>query len=155
MEDLKLVTYCGLYCDLCAQRGRIPRQANVLRESMVKGGYEFWGKELPEFNEFWKFLADLCDPEKSCPGCRQEGGPPFCSIRKCARKRKVDICVFCEDYPCKRVLAIAKGYPTLIADGKRMQEIGIEAWIQEQKKRAKTGFAYADIRCHPYEVPRE
>ena len=155
MKDLKLVTYCGLYCDLCAQRGRIPHQANVLRESMVKEGYEFWGKEVPGFNKFWKFLNNLCDPEKACPGCRQGGGPPFCSIRKCARERKVDICIFCEDYPCNRILAIAKGYPTLIADGKRMQEIGIKAWIQEQKERVKTGFAYADIRCHPYEVPGE
>jgi len=53
------------------------------------------------------------------------------------------------------VLEIAKGYPTLIADGQRMREIGIEAWIQEQEKRAETGFAYVDIRCYPYSVPEE
>jgi hypothetical protein len=34
-------------------------------------------------------------------------------------------------------------------------KIGIEAWIQEQKERSKTGFVYADIRCHPYNVPRD
>jgi hypothetical protein len=155
MEGLKLVTYCGLYCGLCAERGRIPRQANLLRESMAKEGYEFWGKELPGFEEFWTFLRNLCGPDKACPGCRQGGGPPFCSIRKCARERGVDICPLCEEYPCKRVLEIAKGYPTLIADGKRMQEIGLEAWVQEQEERAKTGFAYVDIRCHPYKVPEE
>jgi len=155
MDSLKLVTYCGLYCGLCAQHGRIPRQANALRESMVKEGYESWGKEISGFNECWKFLTDLCNPDRACPGCRQGGGPPFCSIRKCARERKVDICVFCEEYPCRRVLEIARGYPTLIADGKRMQELGIEAWIQEQQEREKTGFAYADIRCHPYSVPEK
>jgi len=151
VDNLKLVTYCGgLYCGLCAEHGRIPRQANALKESMTKEGYEFFGKKLPGFNDFWKFLTDLCDPDKACPGCRQDGGFPSCSIRECAREREVDICVFCEEYPCERVLELAKAYPTLLADGKRMQEIGVEAWIQEQEERAKTGFAYADIR-----VPEE
>lgn len=94
MNALRFVTYCGLYCGLCAQRGRIPQQAKALRESMVKEGYEVWGKEFPGFNNFWKFLNDLCNPDQVCSGCRQEGGPPFCSIRKCAQERKVDICVF-------------------------------------------------------------
>ena len=47
------------------------------------------------------------------------------------------------------------GYPTLIADGKRIKKIGIDAWIEEQEERVKTGFAYADIRCYPHEVPDE
>ncbi len=34
----------------------------------------------------------------------------------------------------------------LIADGLRQREIGLEAWIEEQDERCKTGFAYADIR---------
>lgn len=155
MDDLKLVAYCGLYCKLCAQRGRIPCQANTLRETMSKEGYEFWGKEIPGFNGFWDFLNNLCEPEKACPGCRQGGGPPFCTIKKCAQEHKVDVCVFCEEYPCKRVLGIAKGYPTLIADGKRIKEVGMEKWIQEQEERSKTGFAYADIRYHPYDIPTD
>jgi len=122
---------------------------------MSKEGYEFWGKELPRFKDFWAFLTDLADPDRSCPGCRQNGGPPFCSIRKCAREKKLDICVLCEKYPCHRILGIAKGYPTLIADGKRMREIGVEAWVKEQEERARTGFAYVDIRCYSYEVSEQ
>jgi hypothetical protein len=53
------------------------------------------------------------------------------------------------------VLEIAKGYPTLLSDGKRMKEIGIEAWVGEQNARAETGFVYSDIRCYPYNVPNE
>jgi hypothetical protein len=122
---------------------------------MANEGYEFWGQELSGFTEFWGFLTDLCDPDRACPGCRQGGGPPFCGIRKCACQRGVEICTLCKEYPCERVLEIAKGYPTLIADGQRMREIGIEAWIQEQEKRAETGFAYVDVRCYPYNVPEE
>jgi hypothetical protein len=155
MADLRLVTYCGLYCGLCAQRGRIPRQAHALRESMAKEGYEFWGKELPGFTEFWSFLERLCDPDKAHPSCRQGGGPPFCSIRKCARGRGIELCPDCADYPCERLRALERGYPTLISDGRRMKEIGIVQWIAEQEERARVGFAYVDIRCHPYDVPSE
>jgi hypothetical protein len=153
MDNLEFITYCGLYCGLCSNRGRIPRQANALRETMAQDGWDKWGAERPGFSEFWKFLTNLCDPDKTGPGCRQDCGAPFCSIRKCARDKKIDVCVFCEEYPCKRVLEIAKGYPTLISDGKRMKKIGIEAWVGEQKARAETGFVYSDIRCHPYNVP--
>ena len=155
MEDLEFVTYCGLYCGLCGERARIPARACALREAMVKEGYEFWGSGLPRFGDFWGFLIDLCDPDHACPGCRQGGGPPFCAIRKCAPGRGVDVCPFCDEYPCERALAIAKGYPTLLADGQRMREIGLERWIEEQQERAGTGFAYADIRCYPYSVPEQ
>jgi len=155
MDNLKFVTYCGLYCELCGNHGRIPQQAKTLRDSLAKEGYDNWGKEIPGFEEFWKFLLNLSDPDKNAPGCRQGCGAPFCSIRKCAREKKIDVCVFCEEYPCKRVLGIAKGYPKLIADGKRMKEVGIETWLREQRERAKTGFAYCDIRYYPYTVPKD
>ena len=58
-----------------------------------------------------------------------------------------------ETYPCERILGLAQGYATMLADGKRMKAVGIDAWIAEQEERRKAGFAYADIRCYPYEVP--
>lgn len=149
------VTYCGLYCNLCSSRGRIPQRAQSLRDSMAEEGYELWGGEIPRFTEFWTFLTDLCSPEKACPGCQKGGGPPLCSIRKCCQERQYDVCAFCDDYPCHRITALAKGYPTLIADGERMKRIGIDAWVEEQEKRVKTGFVYADIRCYPYTVPED
>jgi len=119
---------------------------------MQKEGYEHWGQEIPGFKEFWKFLSGLGEFEAKCSCRNGKCGPPFCGIRKCAREKGVDVCVFCEEYPCGRILGIAKGYPMLLADGKRMKEIGMEAWIKEQEERRKTGFAYVDIRCYPYEV---
>lgn len=156
MADMRNVTYCGLYCSLCGERARVPQRAAALRESLAKEGWEQWGREeYPGFDSFWSFLNGLCDPDTACPGCRQGGGPPFCGIRKCAQSRHIDACPMCADYPCEMVLCLAKGYPTLVADGKRMCEIGPEAWILEQEERARTGFAYVDIRCHPYDVPGE
>ncbi|MBU7014901.1 MAG: DUF3795 domain-containing protein [Theionarchaea archaeon] len=155
MSNLENVTYCGLYCGLCSARGRIPHQAHALQKSMEEEGYPVWGKEIPDFEAFWSFLGRMCDPQKVCSGCRQGGGPPFCSIRICCSKNGLDVCVSCKEYPCHRIRGLAKGYPTLLADGLRIKEIGIEKWIEEQETRAKKGVVYADILCHPYEVPRD
>lgn len=153
MADLRLVTYCGLYCGLCSSCDRTPRQARDLHTTLRKEGMDQWGQHLPDFKEFWRFLGGLTEAGSRC-SCREGTcGPPFCSIRKCAPAKKVDACPFCDEYPCRRILGLAKGYVNLLADGQRMKEIGLDAWIREQEERRKTGFAYVDIRCHPYEVP--
>jgi len=155
MANLEQVTYCGLYCGLCAQRNRIPQRAASLRDALRKEGYENWGKELPHFVEFWSFLNNLADSEARC-SCRSgKCGPPDCSIRKCAQKKGVDTCPSCTVYPCDKIMAVAKGYPTLLSDAQRMKEKGVDVWIKEQETRAKTGFAYVDIRIQPYLVPQD
>ena len=152
---LKHIAYCGLYCGLCSARNRISKQASDLHKTMKNEGYEFWATEVPNFNEFWKFLSSSCNPDNCCPGCRDGGGPPFCGIRKCAQNRDIEICVDCDEFPCHRIEGLAEGYPTVISDSRRMKKIGIEKWVEEQKKRAETGFCYSDIRCYPYSVPED
>ena len=147
MPEITLLSLCGLHCDLCAQRSRIPRQAQALRESLHLEGLEYWGPSLPGFDGFQVFLANLCEPDKSCPGCRQGGGPPDCAVRACALDRGVQSCPFCPAFPCEPLQTFAKVYPTIIIDGARLATIGFEAWNAEQQQRAKTGFTYSDIRC--------
>jgi hypothetical protein len=150
-DNLRLVTYCGLHCDLCSSRGRMPKQAAALRDTMRTEGWEFWGNEVPGFKDFWQFLNGMID--KPCPGCRQGGGPPFCGIRKCARAKGLDLCIQCKEWPCSRIDGLAAGYVTLIADSERHKRIGTAKWLKEQEARAKTGYCHCDIRCHPYVVP--
>jgi hypothetical protein len=105
---------------------------------MRKDGWDLWGNEIPGFKDFWSFLKGLAEAESRC-SCREGTcGPPFCGIRKCARKKGIEICAFCGDYPCHRIQGLAKGYITMPADSQRMKEIGVEAWIQEQEERRKT-----------------
>jgi len=122
---------------------------------MQKEGWEYWGGEQTNFNEFWSFLNKLAGPEAECSCRLGKCGPPFCGIRKCAQKKGIEVCPFCNDYPCNKILGLARGYATLLADGQRMKEQGIDTWIKEQEERRMTGFAYSDIRYHPYEVPKE
>jgi hypothetical protein len=145
-EQLEFVTYCGLYCGLCAERTRIPGHAAALQAAMAEEGWPYWGPTMPDFVEFWRFLQGLTDG--GCPGCRADGGYPECPIRICARERGLDLCVYCPDFPCEHVEVFARRYPTLLADNRRLQVVGLARWLAEQEERARRGVVYADIR-HP------
>lgn len=149
------VTYCGFYCGLCAQCNRIPKRAEELRETMRKEGWDQWGNAFPEFKEFWSFLNGLVESKSRCSCRGGTCGPPFCGIRKYAQQKGIEMCPFCDEYPCNRILGVAKGYVIMLADSARMKAIGIDAWIAEQEERHKTGFAYVDIRCYPYDIPHQ
>jgi len=146
-DPLKLVAYCGLYCGLCAQKNRIPRQAAQLMETLHEEGFDDFYKYVPEmkknFPPFWKFLEELAKMDCSCKG---EGGPSNCEIRFCAKEKGVDTCPFCDEYPCVKVQRLSEHYATLVQDGRRMRKIGIKKWVEEQNERQKRGFAYSDIR---------
>lgn len=147
MADLKHVTYCGLYCKLCANMARIPQQAGELRETLRREGFQHFGESVYEdFSEFWKVLEALEESGESCPGCRGGCGWPQCPMRKCAREKGLDVCSQCDEYPCEHVQELARRYPNLIADGMRQREVGLDRWIQEQEARRQTGFCYSQIR---------
>ncbi|HDR06512.1 MAG TPA: DUF3795 domain-containing protein [Candidatus Coatesbacteria bacterium] len=156
MDPYRHVTFCGLYCGLCSSRTRVPKLARELKSCMAREGYPLWGAYVyPHFAEFWRALKGFCSADKVCPGCRQEGGPPACGIRKCAQRRGIITCPLCEEFPCGKIEMLAEGYHLLIPDGRRLKEISVEKWEKEQRERAKTGFCYVDVRCHPYTVPEE
>ena len=146
-DQLSLVGYCGLYCGLCTQRNRIPKQAKMLLQSLQEEGYDNWYEYVPRFKEtyptFRQFLQQLA--ESDCT-CRTGGGPPECRMRNCAQKKSVKVCPKCKEYPCALIEDHATHYPTVIQDGKRMQKIGVEKWVKEQEERAERGVVYADIR---------
>ena len=153
MDDKMLVSYCGLYCDLCSARFKVPEQARALRDSLHKADIEEYGPSEPNFNEFWAYLNDLADPQEN-RSCRAETcGHPWCAIRNCAKGRQLTVCADCADYPCEHILTLGRSEPTLIADGQRMQAIGLEAWIDEQQERRRLGFCYSDVRCGKCIVP--
>ena len=154
MEVKDLVAYCGLYCGLCDHRTKIPKHAVALIESMERAEYDDWGPSLPDFSEFWRFLKQLAVVDDS--RCCRVGkcGEGFCAIKRCTTEKGVRICVECDQYPCKWVTGLAKSEPTLLHDGKRIKEKGLEVWVQEQEERRRLGFCYADVRCLPSGFPK-
>jgi hypothetical protein len=147
-EDLlRLVGYCGCYCGLCGVRVCFPKHAKRLKDTLQQEGMDYWYRYVPSmratFPVFWKFLEDLTRYECSC---RSGGGPSTCKIRLCAKKKGISVCPFCDQYPCTLIENYNKVYPTTIEDGKRLKEIGLEAWVKEQEERAEKGFIYAHIK---------
>ncbi len=153
MANLRHVTYCGLYCGLCLNGGRIPRRAAELQDLLKKVKIELWGPDLPGYEGFRTFLDSLAEFEPRA-SCRERScGLEDCAIRACAEEQRVVACPLCTDYPCERIRTLAKRYPSLLCDGERLREIGVDAWVAEQEARKARGFAYVDIRYDPTDLP--
>ena len=147
MADLKYVAYCGLYCKQCTTLARIPQQAQALYNTMKREGYEFFGSyESPQFKDFWNYLERLTALDKWCPLCRGGCGNPGCEIRICAREKNQEICVYCDEYPCDFFDNLARQYSTLLGEGKKLKEIGINAWLEAQEERCSRGYCFTDSR---------
>ena len=152
-EKLNEVTYCGIYCLNCGVKNRLPERASALIETMKAGEWEEFGPSVEGFAPFWKFLNSLADTSVD-KGCRLNNcGNPECGIRLCAQEKGVEACPMCPDYPCDMIHTFVNSEPTLLFDGLRMREIGIEKWIEEQEARRRRGFSYDDIRCGRVEFP--
>jgi hypothetical protein len=149
MGKLKYVTYCGLYCRLCSNLARIPKQANQLGQTLKRGGWDSFGEFcMPGFKNFWEILNTFAELNESCQGCRGGCGDPECKIKKCAEEKNVNVCSECEDFPCESIKALARKFPTILFDGYRQKEVGLNQWILEQATRVEADFCYDDI-CYP------
>lgn len=155
MEDRMLVSYCGVYCDLCGARNDTPARAQALITTLKQAEMDQWAPGTPDFDEFWRFLNGLAKvPADKC--CRSgQCGAPNCAIRNCAKARKVEVCALCSDYPCDKIRIFAQSEPLLLHDGERIKKVGLDQWIEEQIARKKAGFDYGRVRCLPCIVPTE
>ncbi|MCU0522963.1 MAG: DUF3795 domain-containing protein [Anaerolineae bacterium] len=155
MVQNMLVSYCGLYCDLCGARNDTPERARALVTTLKQSEIDHWGADIPDFPEFWRFLNSLTEiPADKC--CRSgQCGAPNCAIRNCAKDREVEVCAFCADFPCDRIRVFAQSEPLLLHDGERIRKVGLEQWVAEQIARREAGFDYGRVRCLPCIVPTE
>lgn len=155
MNEQMLVSFCGLYCDLCGARNDTPARAQALITTLKQSEIDHWGTDIPDFVEFWRFLNGLADvPADKC--CRSgQCGAPNCAIRNCAKSREIEVCAFCADYPCAKIQTFAQSEPLLLHDGERIKKVGLEQWIAEQIARKQAGFDYGRVRCLPCIVPTE
>ena len=146
-EQINEVAYCGIYCPNCGMRNRLPERAAALLETMKVGQWEEFGPDIEGFTPFWKFLNYLTDTSVT-KGCQADNcGNPECGIRLCAKEKDVAACPMCADFPCEMIVSFTKSEPTVLFDGMRMKEIGLEKWVEEQEARRQNGFCYDDLRC--------
>jgi hypothetical protein len=101
MEKTKvneMIAYCGLDCQTCpiylVAREKNKEKQKEEKKEIVKLIKEHYGLDFK--------LEDITD----CDGCRSETDSLFsackdCSIRSCARERKLESCAHCENYICR------------------------------------------------------
>jgi hypothetical protein len=141
------IAYCGLNCRLCNLTTILPDAAASLRDIMQGDGWDKFGQLLyPEFASFWKILKELSALKETCPMCKGGCGNPECPFRICARERGLQLCAECPDYPCQPLKDFFTGhYEKLAVNNKRIREIGIEAWLEEQQKLVDAGLCFRDL----------
>ncbi len=90
-----------------------------------------------------------------CEGCHSDGTKvnhcSKCKIRNCAMEKGFNTCAECKDMPCKLIKNIDKRYRnsyniSLIENLKRVDEVGAEQFIEEEKVKWKCKYC-GGIRC--------
>jgi hypothetical protein len=129
MDKSKLVARCGLWCGACRQY--LVRAKNQLEQRGFKRGCEgCWIRD------------------KNCTFIKKDCAP--------LRKNELDFCFECEVFPCKNLEKLeaiySKDYSiSLIANLKRIKEIGIQKWIEEQEKLYQCPECGGEVCMHDFE----
>lgn len=108
-----LIGYCGMYCGDCVgQTQTVANLARDLRGELRRHKFKDMADTLAtiplfrEFRHYEKCYNILGAMMKICckKACRGNGGPPRCKIRSCARKKGIDGCWQCDDFPtCEKL----------------------------------------------------
>ena len=145
--DKSKACYCGLYCENCAVKVKVEPAAKVLYDEMNKLGFEEIVSFFPDGEKFWSFLKNMT-VQGVCNSCKAGSGNPACKVRVCAQEKNVEMCAFCENYPCNSLSELFKGYSTLENDNKVLRDKGWDEWeeLQKKRKKAEESFAYSEAK---------
>ncbi len=102
--------YCGLNCVACKERfADIRNKMNDLEAALEKVNIKAMAKAIPFMNSRYKGYKKLIGFFKhECPGCKNNGGNPFCGIRRCSKKKRYFSCVECGSDMCGKFKSILK-----------------------------------------------
>ena len=148
-ERNKLAAPCGLYCGACSTYIARKRGDEVALNAVAKRIAEYRG---------WTIK-----PEKDlvCAGCLSSQLAIFClrcAIRDCAFEKGITYCAQCSDFPCQIIIDFNNdGRPhhsEVLANVRRQQEMGIDAWLDEQEKRWRCPDCGCSIEWYDTKCPQ-
>jgi len=126
----KNIGFCGIDCNKCELGNRtISKNAETLEKRVENYGISQWYQLVPVadnekfgFDELNKGLAWLVK-YAACPGCQNNGGPPMCPVRMCAREKNFENCSNCDSIDtCKKMDFLEPGHPDLRENLKKMKK---------------------------------
>lgn len=140
MEEAEIVKHlspCGLDCTRCADYidGKIQKNSRQLAYDL--GNYSRMAnmrqQHQPVFAQYAAFREVLeVFSQASCGGCRSDSVncPIACTVRDCHRKKGVDFCFQCQEFPCsKQDVSIIK--ERWQKNNERIKEVGLKAYYEE------------------------
>ena len=151
-DPVRLVGYCGLYCNLCGIRQeKIKTAVNNLHDIVARYGFDKMIPELAKtepsfkhYNEFNEVMSSLVKMfGGGCPGCLQGGGDPNCKARSCAKQKGYRTCAECsEAETCENLAPYRKGYKGLLPGLQSIRQNGIGRYAEEVQKKVSEGDYY-------------
>jgi hypothetical protein len=109
--DQKLAAVCGLFCEACSLY--IATREEPARLTRLAAQFK------------------LTEEEVACLGCRAGKRGPYCTtchMATCARKRGVDFCSQCPDYPCAELQAFQAERPHRLELWENLAQIREQGW---------------------------
>jgi hypothetical protein len=131
--DKWVISVCGLNCAKC----------DIYHASH---GNEKLQNEIVDW--FQKERNETLKPEQiKCEGCRGSLDTHWssdCKMQLCAKNKGFQYCFQCGEFPCETVNNFstdgAPHHKRTVENAKKMKEIGLEAWIVEQKRKGQCLF---------------
>ncbi|MBN2441589.1 MAG: DUF3795 domain-containing protein [Spirochaetales bacterium] len=123
MENKKALTApCGLDCFNC----------DIHENNLTR-----------ELTEFFHTQFGVPRDNIACKGCRQQGGKHFhlpqegCATLNCVKTREVELCSYCDDFPCALLAPTADKAAQFPHNMKvynlcRIKKVGLESWIENE-----------------------
>lgn len=107
--------YCGLYCGACC---------SMITHEKQRGD-----------NSALQCVTD--DKELPCEGCRAQY-QQNCEFVRCNKAHGTESCAFCPEFPCEMLVKFQNDewehHQKVLDNLRRIREIGVEAWLAEQKE---------------------
>ncbi len=105
INEEQMIAYCGLCClDCHSFQQKIPDLARDLRKELRLSKYKKFadflseskfGKIFKDYDKCYEVLGTMVK-FRCHKGCKNGGGPPFCKIRKCCQKKRMEGCWECK-----------------------------------------------------------
>jgi hypothetical protein len=139
--EFKRDAYCGLYCGACPHLVATEKQDEDTLKVLAQ-------------------RATISLEDAHCHGCKSDQVAIWCrdcNLKTCARRKGVDFCSECDEYPCADFIAFrdTPDYPYHAPTPGHLQTIaenGLVYWLDEQDTRwrcpmCQTRFNWFDTTC--------
>ncbi|MBO3797377.1 MAG: DUF3795 domain-containing protein [Thermoproteota archaeon] len=136
-----IIGFCGVCCNHCGMRERIPEMARNLKRFIDAYGYAEWIRNVArgfDFDDLMKGLDWFAN--SGCPGCLKGGGMPRCEVRACCLQRGLNNCYFCEEFSGCEKLGYQKETYRIEENYERIRQVGYVKWLREQERKTEENY---------------